>query len=202
LSAGRCLETNPIAEFDVSLGSALRRNVVIPLWIARDSSPRLRHYRELMKSQYWSRDELAKLQVRKLRDTLTKAHENTSYYRTLFDSVGFDPRKFTSLDQLTAIPILEKNVLRNRFDDLRSKRHLTGRLTEFKTGGSTGKPTVVIKDSETVELSNGSAYRVFEWAGARLGEPWGLVWGTRRCTPRSRRNCATTSSTARSTSTR
>lgn len=153
------------------------RYVVIPLWIAHDNSPRLSHYRLLRKTQYLDLAELRRIQLANLKDTLVKAYRNTAYYRRLFDTAAFNPETFESFEDLVSIPILEKDAVRHHYDDLLSTQHRKGYLSEFRTGGSTGKPVVVVKDFSTVEKSNASAYRVFEWAGGRVGEPWGMVWG-------------------------
>lgn len=161
----------------MSVGSWLRRNFIYPLWVARDGSPRLKHYRSLKRSQYLTTDELQKIQLGKLRTTLERAWENTDYYRVAFNQAGFDPRSFFDFSDLERVPILEKEIVRTQASALLSKAHKDVHLSEFRTGGSTGKPVTIFRDFETIERSNASALRVFEWAGVNIGDPWGLVWG-------------------------
>jgi phenylacetate-CoA ligase len=161
----------------VSVGAWLRRNVAYPLWVARDRSPRLQRYRYLKRTQYFPAAQLRAIQLEGLRKTLLGAWQNTEYYREAFDAAGFDPRTFSSFEDLARVPILEKEAVRTRAESMRSRAHLDCRMSEFRTGGSTGKPVTVYRSSETIELSNASALRVFEWTGAQIGEPWGLVWG-------------------------
>ncbi len=161
----------------MSASAWLRRNVVIPAWIAKDRSPRLRYLRELERSQFLPADRLAALQLEKIVAMLEHAYDETRFYRRLFDSIGLKPRDVQSFADFKRIPILTKEDLRQHKDELLASSLRHGHLSEFKTGGSTGKPVTVYKDPRTVELSNASALRAFRWAGWRLGEPWGMVWG-------------------------
>ena len=45
-----------------------------------------------------SRDEIATLQLARLRETLQRAYENVAHYRTSFDAAGVSPADLQSLD--------------------------------------------------------------------------------------------------------
>src|SRR6188472_94138 len=75
----------------LSAASWLRRNVVYPLWVAKDRSPRLTYLRELERTQYLEPAQLRELQVRKLLETIEHAYREAPYYTRLFDSLGLKP---------------------------------------------------------------------------------------------------------------
>lgn len=155
----------------------LRRHVTIPLWIAKDRSPRLRYMRELERSQYWSVEKLEVLQLEKIVAMMEHAYRETPYYRRVMDQAGLRPADIKTIEDFRRMPILTKEEVRKFQDQMMAESLRSGHLSEFKTGGSTGKPVTVMKDPRTVELSNASAFRAFRWAGWNLGEPWGMIWG-------------------------
>jgi len=96
----------------VSGASWLRRNVVYPLWVAKDRSPRLRYLRELERTQYLEPAQLKELQVRKLLETIEHAYREAPYYTRLFDSLGLRPADFRDERDLKKLPVLSKDQVR------------------------------------------------------------------------------------------
>lgn len=161
----------------MSAASWLRRNVVYPLWVAKDRSPRLRYLRELERSQYFNIERLRAIQRERLAEVLRHAYRETAYYRRLFDEIGFKPQDFRDERDLKRIPVLSKDPVRRQQADFLASSAKGRRLSVFKTGGSTGVPVEVLKDSHQVELVNATGLRVFRWTGWNIGEPVGMVWG-------------------------
>ena len=157
--------------------SWLRRNVVYPLWVAKDRSPRLRYLRELERSQWYDIERLRALQLAKLQETVRHAYRETTYYRRLFDEIGFRPEDLRSTADLKRLPILTKDTVRRQQSEFLAQSLKDARLSVFKTGGSTGVPVEVLKDAHTVELINSTGLRAFRWTGWKIGEPVGMVWG-------------------------
>jgi phenylacetate-CoA ligase len=161
----------------VSAASWLRRNVAYPLWVAKDRSPRLRYLAELERTQYLPPAQLKELQVRKLLATIEHAYRESPYYAKLFDSLGLKPADFRDERDLKKLPILEKETVRLNQMEFLARSLKDGRLSVFKTGGSTGRPVEVLKDPHTVELINATGLRAFRTAGWNIGEPVGMIWG-------------------------
>jgi phenylacetate-CoA ligase len=162
----------------LSASAWLRKNVAIPLWVAKDRSPRLSYLRALEESQFWTIEALQALQLQKIVAMLEHAYRETTYYRQAIDAAGFRPGDIRTLaDFSRKMPLLTKEQIRISHQDLLAGSLRSGHLSEFTTGGSTGKPVTVLKDPRTVELSNASALRAFRWAGWDMGQPWGLIWG-------------------------
>jgi len=161
----------------LSGASWLRRNIVYPLWVAKDRSPRLRYLRELERTQYLEPARLKELQVRKLLETIEHAYRESPYYTRLFDSLGLKPADFRDERDLKKLPVLSKDQVRLHQKDFLARSLKDGPLSVFKTGGSTGVPVEVLKDPHTVELVNATGLRAFRTAGWNIGEPVGMIWG-------------------------
>ena len=113
----------------------------------------LETYRELERADAMTPEELDAWQLRQLKEALRHAGEHTAYYRELFRQRGFDPESVSSVADLSALPVLTKEDLKTRFDDMAADD-----LTDFypvTTGGTTGTPTKVLMERDAI-------YR--EWA--------------------------------------
>ena len=52
-----------------------------------------------------SRDEIAALQLDRLRATLRRAYDNVAHYKRCFDDAGVSPADLKSLDDLAHVPV-------------------------------------------------------------------------------------------------
>lgn len=161
-----------------TVASYIRKNVIIPLWVWKDGSPRLDYLREMEYTQYFDTTRLRELQLVRLQETIRYAYEEVPLYRKRFDEYGIRPEDVKDFGDLARLPLLTKRDLRKHpegfiADSMMAQRH----LTPFKTGGSTGKAVTVYYDFESLERGVGSGLRGFKWAGWNLGEPMGRIWG-------------------------
>ncbi|MFD9366539.1 phenylacetate--CoA ligase PaaK [Streptomyces sp. NPDC060020] len=90
-----------------------------------------------------SRDELAALQLTRLRATLHRAYENVPFYRQAFDKAGVHPDDCRSLADLALFPFTAKADLRDQypFGMFAVPRSEVRRI--HASSGTTGRPTVV-----------------------------------------------------------
>lgn len=110
-------------------------------------------YRFLVQSDNLSPKEKEVYQFNKLKSVLCHAYEHTVYYRELFDEYHFNPYQFEHIEDLQKLPILTKEVLKTRLDDLIADD--IGDYYQVTTGGSSGEPT-------KVQMEKKAIYR--EWA--------------------------------------
>lgn len=61
------------------------------------------------------RDQIAELQVQKLKKTLVHCYEDIEFYHHSFDEAGFDPYSFSNLDDLRKAPFVTKQDLRDGY---------------------------------------------------------------------------------------
>ncbi|MDQ7973998.1 MAG: phenylacetate--CoA ligase PaaK [Rhodocyclaceae bacterium] len=117
-----------------------------------------------------SRDEIAALQLTRLRTTLAHAYENVPHYRRAFDAKGVHPSDLKQLSDLSKFPFTVKNDLRDNypFGLLAVPRERLARI--HASSGTTGKPTVVGYTQGDVDRWADLVARSIRAAGGRAGD--------------------------------
>lgn len=124
-------------------------------------------YEELRAYERLSEDEKNKKQYLCLKKTLVHAYEHTVYYKKLFDECGFNPNKFTTIEQLDSISILTKQIIRNNWQYLQADDIVDYYYST--TGGSTGSPLKVSLDSESIYRERAFVYYFWSKYGYNYG---------------------------------
>jgi phenylacetate-CoA ligase len=90
-----------------------------------------------------SRDEIAALQLKRLKWSLRHAYKNVPHYRRKFDAAGVHPDDLKRLEDIAKFPFTSKDDLRETypFGMFAVKREQVNRI--HASSGTTGKPTVV-----------------------------------------------------------
>jgi phenylacetate-CoA ligase len=89
------------------------------------------------------REELAMLQLTRLRDTLNRAYRNVPCYQNKFHALGLVPEDVKSLSDLALIPFTTKEDLRLNYPYGMFAVPLREVVRIHSSSGTTGKPTVV-----------------------------------------------------------
>jgi phenylacetate-CoA ligase len=139
--------------------------------------PVFRYGRLLNVSQWFDREALDRLKLANLRSLLLHAAANVPYYRELFRSLRFDARAVTSLADLEALPVLTRDTIRERYDDLIDPTR-RGRTIQKQTSGSTGSPVRFEYCNDSESWRQAVRLRAYGWAGYRQGLPTIHYWGT------------------------
>ncbi len=123
----------------------------------------------LEKIEIASRDEIAALQLTRLRQTLENAYSNVPHYRAAFDAAGAHPSGLTSLADLARFPFTVKSDLRDNypFGLFAVPREKLARI--HASSGTTGQPTVVGYTAADVSMWADVVARSLRAAGARPG---------------------------------
>jgi phenylacetate-CoA ligase len=130
---------------------------------------RFAEYQALLReSQWWDAARIKDWQAAQLRKLLVHAYESVPYYQSLFRHHGFDPQRFESVEQLAALPVLTRDTVRTRAEDLLSRRFDRRKLHEGHTSGTTGTPLTVYYDADMVAMNYAVMDRQYEWIGACL----------------------------------
>lgn len=132
----------------------------------------------LNRTQWFSRDELLTLQHEKLFKLVEYANRYVPYYQHKFKEVGFQPDDLRhDIDNLTKIPVLTKDIIRNNWNDLlTTELKLRKHLSELCTSGSTGEPLVFMQDTNFRDAVTADVQRHLGWAGCDLGDNHALIW--------------------------
>jgi len=124
-----------------------------------------------------SRDELANLQLERLKWSLEHAYENSPVYRRKFDEAGVHPDELTTLADLARFPFTKKSDLRENypFGMFAVPQDRIARI--HASSGTTGKPTVVGYTARDIDTWAGLVARSIRAAGARRGDKVHVSYG-------------------------
>ncbi len=149
-------------------------SLTYPLWDLWDGTGRLREARALDASQWWEPERLRALQLERLQRIVDYAWRQCAFYRQHW---GVQPR-IESIEDLRALPLVRKNDVATRLDDLIAAPYRRDTLINAKTGGSTGVSLQLYFDEDCQKKRNAAAMRTDRWAGWRPGYLVGGLWGT------------------------
>jgi phenylacetate-CoA ligase len=124
-----------------------------------------------------SRDEIAALQLERLRWSLAHAYENVEHYRRTFDAAGVHPDDCRSLDDLRRLPFTTKDDLRETypFGLFAVPRERVARI--HASSGTTGRPTVVGYTQRDLDVWSELVARAIWAAGGRPGDRVHVAYG-------------------------
>jgi phenylacetate-CoA ligase len=152
-------------------------NVTFPLIAYREGFGGIMgNLRSLEESQYWPRERILELQRERLKKLLVHAYENTGFYRKRFDDAGFNPYSFRHADELTVIPILTKEQIREHIGSLVARNYLPADIHPAETGGTSEVKMRFFRDNKSLSMKEAAIYRFGRWAGWNFGDYMGLVW--------------------------
>ncbi len=124
-----------------------------------------------------SRDEIAALQLARLRETLAHVYANVPHYRRAFDDHGVHPDDLKTLADLAKFPFTGKGDLRANypFGMFAVPREQVVRV--HASSGTTGKPTVVGYTQGDVDRWADLVARSLRAAGVRRGDMVHVAYG-------------------------
>ncbi len=120
------------------------QNVVCSVKGAAIARKRYSPYFEKKLAQYkttgkYNIDRVKEYQDKCLRRLVRHSYETVPYYKKEFDDCGFNPYKFKHADELSVLPVITKEVLKNHLQEFISDANLKSRTFIHLTGGTTGK---------------------------------------------------------------
>ncbi len=157
--------------------NVVRRHLFYPLWAWKNGHGRLQFLKQYSALQFSGREELESRQLKMLKEMLSHAYRNCPYYRKVFAEAGFEPADLRDFSDMRRLPLLSKQQIQENRDALVADGFYKESLIKFKTGGSTGTSLEVLCNGEGLEKGVGVALMCFGWAGWKIGEPMGRVWG-------------------------
>ncbi|HXK16289.1 MAG TPA: hypothetical protein VNG33_00695 [Polyangiaceae bacterium] len=160
---------------DLAYGSVFK-HLLLPAW-ERGVRGRetLSYLDQLEQTQWFSREELDALETHALVQLLDYAGSNVPYYRELFRKFRFDPRGVRSRADLAELPLLTREIVRERYADLVDPAH-RGKNLKKGTSGSTGKPLKFEYSRVSECWRQAIKTRGYGWAGYRPGRKTFFYW--------------------------
>ncbi len=133
--------------------------------------------KELDRIEVASRDEIAGLQLERLRWSLNHAYDNVPRYREKFEQQGVHPSDLTTLEDLARFPFSAKEDLRETFPYGMFAVPREQVMRVHASSGTTGKPTVVGYTAKDLETWSKLVARSIRAAGGRKGDTVQVTYG-------------------------
>lgn len=146
------------------LQERLKRHTTMAVW------------RSLEASQWWSAERIDAERLRALQTLVLHAAATVPFYRDMFRKAGFDPAGVRSIEDIRALPLLSKDVVRSNLDSLKSTDDR--RLHPMNTGGSTGEPLIFFLSDDRISHDVAAKRRATRWWNVDIGDPEIVVWGS------------------------
>lgn len=158
-------------------------SVKSPVWkaILSQRGAILRTVNEVSRWQWLEGEKMAALQQERLARLLGHAYHHVPYYHGVFLASGVIHNDRTvNLKNLSRIPLLDKALIRNRYEELKSDDLSKRKWCENTSGGSTGEPVRFIQDNGYHDSC--LAIKILDdlWSGYSSGERKIILWGSER----------------------
>jgi phenylacetate-CoA ligase len=161
----------------MDLMGILSRKFFVPFYNRRHGIDNRAVIERLMKSQYFSEEQIREDQWHDLKNLLDFVYKSNTFYRKRFNAAGLAPADITTPEDFARFPVLTKDDIRNNMDDLITGGYDKSRMRWKRTGGSTGVPLQLYWDREAMNLKHAVTYRHNSWAGYRPGVKQAALWG-------------------------
>ncbi len=155
------------------------RRFMFPVLDLRRGTKSIKYFEELKKSQWLDSEEISKLQQRKLKAIIRHAHDNVPYYHKVFKELNLKPEDIKSKEDLKKLPIMDKETVRNNFEDLKAKDFTQRKPIERTTGGTTGQPLKYYSDGMEHSIFWADLWRAWNLAGYELGDKRATIGGSK-----------------------
>ncbi len=122
------------------------------------------------RTQWFSPEKLRRYQEKRLKIIINHAYEHVPYYSNLFNRHRLKPSDISSIDDLTKLPLLTKDTVRNKGSDLIADNAARYHPIVYKTSGTSGTPFKLYLDKNANILEFVYYWRHWSWAGYKLGD--------------------------------
>ena len=124
-----------------------------------------------------SRDEIAALQLERMKWTLRHAYDNVPHYKKKFDEKGLHPDDLKTLADLAKFPFTTKTDLRDNYPFGLFAVPRTKVARVHASSGTTGKPIVVGYTLKDIDTWANLMARSIRAAGGRAGDTCHIAYG-------------------------
>ncbi len=150
--------------------SLIDRYVLLPIAARLQKSRILKEFVALEQSDWLSESELLALQNEKLQKLVHHCYNNVPYYTKLFDRLHISPDDIKCREDLSKLPILTKQIIRENYDEIISTDIHKKNVRVQSSGGSTGVPLKYMTDKAIWGNKWSSTFRAWNWYGFHVGE--------------------------------
>lgn len=133
---------------------------------------------------YWNekyecmdREELRKVQLERLQQTVERVYHNVPYYRQAMQEKGIEPAQIKSLEDLACLPFTTKQDLRDNYPYGLFATPLSEIVRIHSSSGTTGKPTVVGYTRQDINTWSELMARSLSFGGATKEDVIQIAYG-------------------------
>ena len=127
------------------------------------------YYLGIKNNPWMSDDELRHLRLDRLTRLVRHAYETTAFYKGLYDKYQLAPEAIRSLDDLSHLPIIDKNIVNCAGQDIISDKYALASLVKDRTSGTTGVAVDLYRSKASADLTGAAKFRIDVMNGFR---PW------------------------------
>jgi phenylacetate-CoA ligase len=132
-------------------------------------SPKYINLIQLLKNEHRSKDELINNQTIKLKKLVEHAYTTVPFYKQLYQSSGLHPNDIQSIEDISKIPVIDKDLLaKNSYENLLSRNYNKHDLIPVKTAGSNGSPYLFYIDNSFDQFRKAQFIRPYITNGKKL----------------------------------
>lgn len=117
--------------------------------------------------EHGSRATIEAEQLQKLKATLTAAYSGSRFYKKMYDQAGFDPRSVNQLKDITNVPFLTKEDVRNSYPFELLARPLDEIVRLHSSSGTSGTPTLHGLTAADIAMWSRVVTRALQYAGVQ-----------------------------------
>lgn len=118
-------------------------------------------YRQIRNMQSWSKNDVVCWQNEQLQNLVHHAYNHTRYYKKVFDELNIKPSDIKTADDLKLLPIVNRDIIRNNYEDFIPDNLSSIKHRKASTGGTTGVPMRYFCDENTWGYV--SAAKIYAW---------------------------------------
>lgn len=129
------------------------------------------------KRQWAPSEDMKKYQFEAFKSLMNYAIKNSVFYRELYKKHGISTDDIRGLDDIKKLPIVSKDNLIQDLEMMSTSEKNSFFSSAKTTGGSTGQPVKLYKNSIALARERCATARSYEWAGVSLGDSQLRFWG-------------------------
>ena len=126
---------------------------------------------------YLSRPQILERQFQRLSRLLAIAEAHVPYYREMFRALGIHSHEIRNLDDFALLPVLTKDIVRERLDDLVREDVPKNKFIAGHSGGSTGVPLKFYRSRAGLDACDAGTFRNCLQSGWKPGDMMAFIWG-------------------------
>ena len=130
-------------------------------------------YREFLAMDALTPEGIAEVSAQRSADHARFAFGHSPFYRELYSAHGFSDDDLRDPASFGSLPIVDKAMLRENFDTIRTDEADKRTSVVSKTGGSTGLPLHLLRDLRFP--ARALEWRLFDWWGVKPWDDRGIV---------------------------